>query len=142
MAVLLGLVSVVLAASLYLNVNLFVGRRRHDDELVATVNRCLDVLDGHYSTIARVTSQSVMSNSPEVRTVATALVNAREAVLTVAQLVEDVVIEDNSAAVALDPIAYVGADLDDAAAIPRSEMPPTARGAALRRHIDSRQALK
>lgn len=134
MTVLVIFLCLALVASVYLNVNLFVGRRQHDDDLTVTVNKVLGVLDAQYSTVARVTAGSVMADTPEVRTVAASLVNAREAILEVAQLIEDVIIDDNSDDVLLEPLAYVGADMDDATMIRDVAPRQSAAAAALKRN--------
>jgi hypothetical protein len=143
MTVLAFLLFTALVASVYLNVNLFIGRRQYDDDLTVTVNKALNILDAQYSTVARVTAGSVMTDTPEVRTVAASLVNAREAILEVAQLIEDVIIDDNSHDVLLEPLTYVGADMDDATMIKDVALRQSAATAALRRSIsDTRRSVK
>lgn len=126
--------SVLLLISIYLNINLFTGRKQQDDMLILRVNETLSILDNQYSTIARVTAGSVMSDTPEVRTVAAALVNARESILEVAQLVEDIIIDDNSLEVMLEPVSYVGADMDDATVIQGNVRRQSAVAVALQRN--------
>lgn len=85
-------------------------QRTFEDQLEERVNVSLKALDDCYTTICVVANKPVFFDSPEVRTVVGAVQRARDAVLYVIEVFDDVEIDDNTDAVKLREIPTVGSE--------------------------------
>lgn len=114
MTIILGIVCVLLliacAVLAKIAFSLYGYHRDFEEHVEERVNTSLRALDACYTNISIVAAKPVFFDSPEVRSVVAAIQRARDAVLYVVEVFEDVVIEDNTQEVEPKDVPAIGSE--------------------------------
>lgn len=106
--ILLSLLCVIIATgSIYIIVNMYNKQHEFEEELETRVDTSLRLLDSCFMEIALVANKPVFFDSPEVRSVVSAIQRCRDAVVNVIEIFTDVEIEDKTNEVTPGTAEYV-----------------------------------